>query len=53
MSTIGALRQKALEDAAKSKIDKIVLPKPPIKKAKKKPSLIWSAERYRTGQEPK
>jgi hypothetical protein len=52
MSTIGALRQKALS-AAKRKIKKANLPKPIIKKAKTKPSLTWSAARYKKGQEKK
>lgn len=63
--TIGALKEKAFQAAKNLPLDpkkdksKAVnipikpLPKPPIEKRKFKPSLIWSAERYKKGQERK
>ena len=49
---LGALREKAL-GAAKRQPVNVPLPKPKPYKAKKKPSLIWSAERYKEGQRQK
>jgi hypothetical protein len=52
MSTIGELRKKALS-ASKRKVKRIDLPEHKTHKAKTRPSLVWSVEKYRKGQEQK
>lgn len=46
--TIGSLEEKALGKAKKRPVD---IPKYTPEKRKFKPSLIWSEERYKKGQE--